>query len=57
MNRGLQDVVLGPETGDIDTPNTNQMVNGGSLNGLTAGGQSGIIKGKESSAESPESVT
>ena len=54
---GLQDVLLDPETGDIYTPNTNQMVNVGSVKGLTAGGQSGIIKGKESSAESPESVT
>lgn len=41
---GLQDVLLDPETGDIYTPNTNQMVNVGSLNGLTAGGQSGIIE-------------
>lgn len=41
---GLQDVLLDPETGDIYTPNTNQMVNVGSLNRLTAGGEGGIIE-------------
>lgn len=41
---GLQDVLLDPETGDIYTPNTNQMVNVGSVKGLTAGGNGGIIE-------------
>ena len=41
---GLQDVLLNPQTGDIYTPNTNQMVNVGSLDRLTAGGEGGIIE-------------
>lgn len=41
---GLQDVLLDPETGEIYTPNTNQMVNVGGKNGLTVGGEGGIIE-------------
>ena len=41
---GLQDVLLDPETGDIYTPNTNQMVNVGSVKGLTPGGGGDIME-------------